>query len=244
MYFYHFGNYLMLLKSTLSKPVKLSIFWKMIFEEMNKVGIQSIPIVFIVSVFMGAVTTVQTAYQLVSGLIPPSVIGAVVSDSTILELSPTITSLVLAGKVGSNISTEIGTMRVSEQIDVLEVMGINPANYLILPKIIASVLMIPLLVIISIALSISGGILAGSLSGAVSPVDFIQGAQESFRPYTVFFSLTKAVTFAFIIATVSAYQGFHASGGALGVGRCSTRAVVFSSILILFFDYILAQVLL
>ena len=222
----------------------MRIYLRMLFAEMNKMGVESIPIVFIVSVFMGAVTTIQTGYQLVSAWIPPTVIGSVVSESTILELSPTITSLVLAGKIGSSVATELGTMRVSEQIDALEVMGIHSPTYLILPKLIAAFLMFPLLIIISISLSISGGMLAGHMTGIVSSNEFMTGAREVFRPYTLYFSLTKACTFAFIIASVSAYQGYYAKGGALGVGRSSTRAVVYSSIVILFFDYLLAQLFL
>lgn len=244
MYLHHFGAYFNIITASFRKPEKTSIFIKQLFTEMNKIGVESIPIVFIVSVFMGAVTTVQTAFQLISGLIPNHIIGAIVSDSTILELSPTITSLVLAGKIGSSIAGEIGNMRVTEQIDALEVMGINSKSFLILPKILAAVITIPLLVIISIGLSISGGILAGEMTGILTMNEFMYGARESFRPYTLFFCQVKAVTFAFIIASVSSYHGYIATGGALGVGQSSTRAVVFSSILILFFDYILAQIML
>ncbi len=244
MIFHRFGEYLLLIYHSFRKPEKLSVYSRMLFAEMNKIGVESIPIVFIVSVFMGAVTTVQTAYQLVSALIPPSVIGAVVSESTILELSPTITSLVLAGKIGSSIASELGTMRVSEQIDALEVMGINSPTYLILPKIIAAVIMFPLLVIISIFLSISGGMVAGHIADIVTADQFMMGAREIFKPYTLFFALMKACTFAFLISSIASYQGFYASGGALGVGRCSTRAVVYSSVAILFFDYVLAKVML
>jgi phospholipid/cholesterol/gamma-HCH transport system permease protein len=190
------------------------------------------------------VTTVQTAFQLVSDLIPKSIIGAIVRDSSILELSPTISAIVLAGKVGSSISSQIGTMRVTEQIDALEIMGINSPGYLILPKIVGAVIMIPLLVIISIALCVIGGYIAGTLSGAVTPNDFILGLTEGFIPFTLTVSMVKSVIFAFIITSVSAYQGFYTSGGALEVGISSTRAVVVSCISILFTDYLVAQLLL
>lgn len=244
MFFHHLGEYIILVASAFRKPEKASIYTRMTFAEMNKIGVESIPIVIIVSVFMGAVTTIQTGYQLVAAWIPPSIIGGVVSESTILELSPTVTSLVLAGKIGSSISTELGTMRVSEQIDALEVMGIHSPTYLILPKIIAAVIMFPILVTFSIALSIGGGMLAGHYTGIVDQSQFLVGAREVFKTYSLIFSLTKACTFAFLIATVSSYHGYYTSGGALGVGKSSTKAVVYSSIAILFFDYILAQLFL
>jgi phospholipid/cholesterol/gamma-HCH transport system permease protein len=194
--------------------------------------------------FLGAVTTVQTAFQLVSDFIPKSVIGMIVRDSAILELSPTISAIVLAGKVGSSIASQIGTMRVTEQIDALEIMGINSPGYLILPKIIGAVTMIPLLVIISIGLTITGGYIAGTASGAVTGQDFINGITTTFIPFTFTVSMVKSVIFAFIITSVSAYQGFYTDGGALEVGRSSTKAVVISCIAILFTDYLVAQLLL
>ena len=215
-----------------------------LFRQMVSIGINSTGIVVIISVFMGAVTTVQTAYQLVTGLVSKTIIGAIVSDSSILELGPTITSLVLAGKVGSSISSEIGTMRVTEQIDALEIMGVNAAGYLISPKILAAIITIPMLIILAISLSIGGGIFVGDVTGILSAQQFIEGARSSFLPFNVFFSLTKAFTFAFIIASVSAYQGYYTEGGSLEVGQASTRAVVFSCILILLSDYLLAQLLL
>lgn len=231
-------------KNMFSKPEKLKVFVSRIFQEMNSIGVGSLPIVAIISIFIGAVTTVQTAYQLVSSLIPPSVIGQIVSDSTILELSPTIMSLVLAGKVGSHIASEIGTMRVTEQIDALEVMGINATGHLVLPKIIAAMIMFPVLNILSITLSIWGGITAGDLSGILTQEQFLEGARETFKGFVLFFSILKAFTFSMIITSISAYQGFYTHGGALEVGESSTRAVVFSCVMILFADYVLAQLLL
>lgn len=244
MLFYHFGKYILLLKSVFRKPEKFSIYKAEIFREMVEIGLGSLGIVSIISVFIGAVTTVQTAFQLVSDLIPKSVIGGITRDSTILELSPTICSLVLAGKIGSSIASQIGTMRVTEQIDALEIMGINAPGYLILPKVTAGVLMIPMLVIISIFLSITGGYLAGTASGAVTAAEFIQGLTTNFNPFTVTIAMVKAVVFAIIITTVSAYQGFYTGGGALEVGQSSTKAVVISCIAILAADYIIAQLLL
>lgn len=211
---------------------------------MNSIGVGSLGIVVIISVFVGAVTAVQTAYQLVSGLVPKSVIGTIVSDSTILELAPTITSLVLAGKIGSSIASEIGTMRVSEQIDALEIMGINSSGYLVLPKIIAGVIMIPMLIIIAMFLGIYGGMMAGDLAGILTTSDFIKGARSTFKGYTLFFSMVKSVTYAYIITSVSAYHGYFTHGGALEVGQASTKAVVYSAVLILFSDYLLAQIFL
>jgi len=227
-----------------AKPEKFRVYIKRIFLEMYNIGVGSLPIVAIISIFIGAVTTVQTSYQLISGWISKTVIGMIVSDSMMLELAPTITSLVLAGKVGSHIASEIGTMRVSEQIDALEVMGINGAGFLAMPKIIAGLFMLPLLNVVAIGLGIYGGYIAGDLSGILSPETFIEGARASFRPFNVAFSSIKSVTFAFLITSISSYQGFYTKGGALEVGKASTDAVVYSAVSILFADYILAELLL
>ncbi len=241
---YHFGRYLILIKSLFTKPENTALYWKETLRQMNSIGVGSVVIVAIISVFVGAVTSVQTAYQLVSALIPKSVIGSIVSDSTILELAPTITCLVLAGKVGSNIASELATMRVTEQVDALEIMGVNISAYLIGPKIVAAMIIVPMLIIIATFLGIGGGLTAGVLSEAISQEEFIRGAQASFRPFNVALCLIKSVTFAFIITSVSAYQGFFTRGGALEVGIASTQAVVYSCILILLSDYILAELLL
>lgn len=211
---------------------------------MKNIGIGSLAIVVIIAVFQGAVTTLQIAYQLISPLVAAPVIGSIVSDSSMLELAPTITCLVLAGKVGSHIASEIGTMKVSEQIDALEIMGINSASFVALPKIVAGVIMIPLLVVISIVLSNVGGVIAGNASGILTPDEFVQGARESFLPFNLAFSLIKAFTYAFIITSVSSYHGYYTEGGALEVGSSSTKAVVYSAVLILFSDYLLTQLLL
>lgn len=242
--FYHFGRYILFLKSMFSKPEKFKVYVTRTFVEMKNIGIGSLTIVAIIAIFQGAVTTLQIAYQLISPLVANPVIGQIVSDSTMLELAPTITCLVLAGKVGSHIASEIGTMRVSEQIDALEVMGINSAGFLALPKIIAGIIMVPMLIVISIFLSNTGGIIAGEASDILTASEYIQGARETFLPFNLYFSLIKAVTYAFIITSVSSYQGYFCSGGALEVGHSSTKAVVYSAVLILFSDYLLAQLLL
>lgn len=226
------------------KPEKIKVYLKRTMDEMYNIGIGSLPIVAIISFFVGAVTTVQTAYQIVNPLIDNSIIGAIVAESTILELGPTITCLVLAGKVGSHIASELGTMRVSEQIDALEVMGVNATAYLAGPKIIAGFIMIPCLIIIADFLSIYGGYLAGGLSGILTNEEFITGAREAFRTKTLVFSMIKTFTFALIITSVSSYEGFYTKGGALEVGESSTRAVVRSCIFILFADYLLAELIL
>ena len=244
MFFTYFGKYLLLLKSVFKRPEKWKIYWKEIIHEMNEIGVGSLGLIAIISTFVGAVMTMQIAFQLVSDLIPTSVIGQINRDSSILELSPTITALVLAGKVGSSISSQIGSMRVTEQIDALEIMGINAPGYLILPKILAGITMIPMLVIMSICLALVGGLLGGSLSGAVTPTDYINGITDGFIGYTVAVALVKAFVFGFIITTVSAFKGFYVRGGALEVGQASTRGVVISCITILVADYIVTALML
>ncbi len=211
---------------------------------MNSIGVGSLMLVGIISTFIGAVMTMQIAFQLVSDLIPTSVIGQINRDSSILELSPTITALVLAGKVGSSISSQIGSMRVTEQIDALEIMGINAPAYLIQPKILAGITMVPALVVVSIFLALSGGLIGGALSGAVTPTDYINGITDNFNGYTVAVAMVKAFTFGFIITSISAYQGFYVRGGALEVGQASTKGVVVSCITILAADYVITALML
>jgi phospholipid/cholesterol/gamma-HCH transport system permease protein len=242
--FYHFGRYLLFLKSMFSKPEAFKIYAKRTSAEMVNIGVNSLVIVVIISVFSGAVTTIQTAYQLVTGLISLTIIGSIVSDSVILEMAPTVTCLVLAGRIGSSIASEIGTMKVSEQIDALEVMGINSAGYLAMPKIIAGMLMVPILIVIAMFLGIYGGLMVGSFTGILTQEQFLTGAQSTFKEYNVFFALIKSFVFGFIITSVSCFQGYYTEGGALEVGKSSTNAVVYSSVMILFADYILAQILL
>ena len=238
------GQYLLMLRGMISRPENAKMYWKEFIHQCSEIGIGSLGIVVIISIFMGAVSTVQTAYQLVSPLIPLSVIAQVVRDTVILEFAPTLVCIVLAGVVGSKIASELGNMRVSEQIDALEIMGINTKTYLVLPKIIAALVVIPMLVIIAGVLGIWGGRLAGSMAGIVPPATFDQGLLESFEEFKIIFALYKAYTFAFIISSISAFFGYYVKGGALEIGRASTKAVVISCILILAADYILAALLL
>jgi len=217
---------------------------KLIIDESILVGVGSIFIVVIVSTFMGAVTAVQTAYNLVSPLIQDYIIGTLVRDMTVQELAPTVIAIVFAGKVGSSISSGLGTMRITEQIDALEVMGINSVSYLVLPKVIAAVLMYPLLVILAMFLSIYGGYLAGTLTNIITEQEYIYGIRLDFNPFTIKFAMIKSVVFAFLISSISAYKGFFTKGGALEVGIASTSAVTNSCIAILLADYLLAQLLL
>ncbi|PDH51264.1 MAG: ABC transporter permease [Bacteroidetes bacterium MED-G17] len=240
----HVGRYVLFLSKLFARPEKYKVYFQRTILEMNNIGVGSLVIVAIIAIFQGAVTTLQIAFQLISPLIANPVIGEIVSDSTLLELAPTITSLVLAGKVGSHIASEIGTMRVSEQIDALEVMGINSISFLALPKIIAGLVMMPLLIIISIFLSNLGGVIVGFFSDIITPEEFLQGARTSFTPFKLFFSLLKSFTYAFIITSISCYQGYYTSGGALEVGKSSTKAVVYSAVAILCSDYLLAELLL
>ncbi len=238
------GCYVLLLKKVFSKPEKPKIYYKQTMHEMIYLGLNSIGIVTIISFFMGAVITLQTAYNTENPIYPTYLIGLGCRDSILLEFSSTIVALILAGKVGSNIASEIGTMRVTEQIDALEMMGVNSASYLILPKIIATLIFNPFLNLISIIVGIIGGWIAGTLSGVITPEDFIYGIQYAFIPYYVTYSMIKTVIFAFIITSVSAFQGYYVDGGSLEVGRASTKAVVYSSVLVLLFNVILTQLLL
>ncbi len=242
-FFFHFGKFMLMLKGCIHRPENLGVYWNELLKQFNVIGVGSFVIVTIISVFVGAVTAVQTAYQLTSGLVPKNVIGSIVSDGAILELAPTITSLVLAGKIGSHIASELATMRVTEQIDALEVMGVNVSTYLVLPKILGAVLIIPLLIIYAAAFAIVGGMLASSMAGHVSVNDFIYGAQDTFRLFNVILMMTKAFTFSFLISSISSYQGFYVRGGALEVGAASTRAVVYSCICILLADYLIADLM-
>lgn len=234
----------MMLAGSISRPENTRVYWKEFMAQCNDIGIRSLPIVLIISVFLGMVLTVQTAYQLISPLVPKPVIASIVRDSAILELSPTVVCIVLAGVVGSKIASELGNMRVSEQIDALEIMGINTKTYLVLPKIIAALIMIPTLIILSIAVTILGGYLAGMFSSILTREQFEAGLRQGFLPYNVFFALTKAFVFAFIISTVPSYYGYNVKGGALEIGQASTTAVVVTCILILLADYGLSVLLL
>ena len=243
-FFTELGRYLLLIKGMFSKPENGKMYWKEFMHQCSEIGLGSMGIVVIISFFMGAVSALQTAYQLTSPVIPKSTIAQIVRDTVILEFAPTLVCIVLAGVVGSKIASELGNMRVSEQIDALEIMGINTKTYLVLPKILAALLTIPALVIISMGLGIWGGRVAGSMSGILPPNLYDRGLLENFIPYNVVFAMAKAYTFAFLISSIPAYYGYHVTGGSLEIGRSSTKAVVVSCVAILFADYILAALLL
>lgn len=238
------GRYLLLLRRVFTAPQKGVIFRAQLFTEFQHLGIESLGIVAIISTFMGAVVAIQTAFNIDSPLIPLSMVGFTTRESVILEFSPTVISLILAGKVGSRIASEIGTMRVTEQIDALEIMGINSANYLIFPKVVASLLINPILIIFSMWLGILGGLVAMVATGLVTQHDYIQGIRSYLDLFSIWYALIKTVFFAFIISTVSGFYGYETNGGALEVGQSSTKAVVWSSILIILFNLILTQILL
>jgi phospholipid/cholesterol/gamma-HCH transport system permease protein len=242
--FTHLGRYILMIRGMFTRPENHKMYWKEFMHQCNDIGIGSLGIVSIISVFIGAVSAVQTAYQLVSPIIPKTTIAQIVRDTVILEFAPTLVCIVLAGVIGSKIASELGNMRVSEQIDALEIMGINTKAYLILPKIGAALVTIPLLVIIAMVLGIWGGRLAGAASGIISPETFDRGLLEQFLPYNVFFALVKSYTFAFLISSIPAYFGYYVKGGALEIGRSSTKSVVVSCVTLLFADYILSQLLL
>jgi phospholipid/cholesterol/gamma-HCH transport system permease protein len=239
----NWGKYFLFLFSTVRNREPFRVYPSLILDEMVKIGTNSLVIVAIVSTFIGMVTCLQTADNLVSPLVPLSVIGTICRDMTLLELAPTFTCVVLAGKVGSNLAGEIGSMRITEQIDAIDVMGINSSSYLILPKIIAACIMIPALCILAAFLSLMGGYLIGEFTGAISPTDFVAGIRDGFRPFNVFFALTKSFVFAFLISTISSYKGYFTFGGALEIGQASTKAVTNSVIGILIADLILAKIM-
>ena len=242
--FFHIGKYFVFIGKVFSRPEKYSVWFKNFIKEIDKQGVSSVGIIILVSLFIGAAITIQMAYNITSPLVPDYVISLTTRDTMLLEFSSTIISLVLAGKVGSSVASEIGTMRVTEQIDALEIMGINSSAFLVSPKVLAFTFFIPFLVIISMFVGIGGGWLSAVFTDALTPKDFVTGVRYGFISYYIAYSIIKCVVFAFLIVTVSAYQGYYVAGGALEVGRASTRAVVYSSVLILLFDLILTQLLL
>lgn len=226
------------------KPKKMSIFWNMFMNEVQFIGINSIPIVALMSTFMGAVISLQTASNMDSPLLPAYTVGYITQSSIILEFSPTIISLILAGKVGSNIASEIGTMRITEQIDALEIMGVNSINHLMLPKILASVIYFPILIVFSMFLGMFGGFLALVISDLQTTETYILGLRSWFDPYNIFYALTKTVAFGFIIVSVASFYGYYVKGGSLEVGKASTKAVVISSVVILIANFIITKLML
>lgn len=239
-----FGQYCLFMKRVFSFPEKWGIFFKRTLQEIYKLGIDSIPLVLIISVFIGAVIAIQMQLNIVSPLVPSYSVGLATRDIVLLEFSNSILCLILAGKVGSNIASEIGTMRVTEQIDALEIMGVNSANYLVLPKVVAFVLSIPVLVSLSIGVALAGGWGVAVFTDLFSVSKYVYGLQALFNEWYVWYGIIKSVVFAYIIASVASFYGYYVKGGALDVGRASTNGVVASSILILLFDVILTKLLL
>jgi phospholipid/cholesterol/gamma-HCH transport system permease protein len=243
-FFFEIGRYWVFIRQVFARPQKFSVFFKRFINECHAIGIGSLGIVSIMSVFIGAVITLQTSYNIDSWYIPPYTVGFTTRQSIILEFSPTIISLILAGIVGSKISSEIGSMRVSQQIDALDIMGVNSASFLVMPKIAGAVFMFPFLISISMFLGIMGGLVFGYLTGEVTIQRYLYGVQYYFNDYAVKYALTKTLFFAFIITSIASYYGYYTSGGSVEVGRSSTKAVIISSIFILLVNYLLTQLLL
>jgi len=226
------------------KPQRTKIFYESFIKEIEDLGLKSLGIIMFISFFIGGVIALQTALNLDNPFIPKSLIGFAAKRSIILEFAPTFCSIILAGKVGSYIASSIGTMRVTEQIDALEVMGINALNQLVLPKVLATVFFYPFLISLGMFLGIFGGWLTGVLSGLFSGVDYIEGIQTDFNPFLLSYAIIKTVIFAFLIATVPSYHGYYVKGGSIAVGKASTQAVVWTTILIVITNYFLTQMLL
>lgn len=238
------GMYYVLMKRVFQKPEKWRIFWKQYVTEAEKLMLDSIPIVSLISIFIGAVIVLQTANNMESPFIPKMYVGYMARESLVLEFCSTMIALILAGKIGSNIASEIGSMRISEQIDAMEIMGVNSANYLILPKIISSVTLSPFLMLASFMLGLAGGTLIIAFTGVITLAQYADGLQFSFKAYYIYYSMTKMAVFSFIITSVSSFFGYNASGGSLGVGRSSTKAIVISSGLILVFNLLITKLML
>lgn len=238
------GQYCIFMKSVLSVPDKWKVFFRRTGAEIFKLGIDSIPLVVIISLFIGAVITIQMQINITSPIIPAYSVGLATRDIVLLEFSSSILCLILAGKVGSSIASEIGTMRVTEQIDALEIMGVNSANYLVLPKVVGFLIYIPILCVLSMFTSMIGGWVIAQFTDIISVSRYVYGLQAFFVEWYVWYGLIKCLVFSVIITTVASFQGYYVDGGSIEVGKASTRAVVNSSILILFFDVILTKLLL
>ncbi|MBK9459187.1 MAG: ABC transporter permease [Chitinophagales bacterium] len=243
-FFAHFGRYILLLVQIFHRPEKMIMYWRELMRQMTVIGIESIPIIAVVSVFIGAVTALQFAYQIKDFAVPLYYIGYIVRDTMIIEMAPTMSCLMLAGKVGSNMASELGNMRTSEQIDALEIMGINTPGYLVGTKILATLLSVPSLVVVAALVGILGGLLAVLLGGYGTFSDYERGLHAFFMPININLMLIKGVVFAFILSSIACYQGYHVKGGAVQIGQASTRAVVLADILILVSDYVIAQIFL
>ncbi|MEA5005492.1 MAG: ABC transporter permease [Rikenellaceae bacterium] len=238
------GKYILLMKMVFSRPEKARIFWKQFFIDTERLVLDSIPIVAVISLFIGGVIVIQTAYNIENPFIPKMYVGYMARESLVLEFCSTMIALILAGKVGSNISSEIGSMRITEQIDAMEMMGINSSSYLILPKLAATSFFNPLLMLMSFMLGLVGGGMIVIITGVVTFSDYTTGLQYAFRGYYIFYSMVKMAIFSFIITSVSAFYGYYATGGSLGVGKSSTKAIVVSSVSILVANLIITQLML
>ena len=243
-YLEHIGKYFIMLGQVFKRPQKGKIFRDSLARELDDLGNKSLGIAAFIAFFVGGVVAIQTALNVDSSWIPKYLIGFATKRSIMLEFAPTFISVILAGKVGSFITSSIGTMRVTEQIDALEVMGINSLNHLVFPKIIATVLFYPFIISIAIFLGLFGGWVAGELTGLYATADYIEGIQLEFKPFFYYYAMIKTMVFAFVIATVPAYHGYYVKGGSLEVGRASTRSVVWTSVVIIVLNYFLTQMLL
>ncbi|RCS27622.1 ABC transporter permease [Polaribacter sp. WD7] len=243
-YIEHIGKYFLMLSRVFTKPQRFKLFYQAFMKEVEDLGLKSLGIIMFISFFIGGVIALQTALNLDNPFIPDSLIGFAAKRSIILEFAPTFCSIILAGKVGSYITSSIGTMRVTEQIDALEVMGINSLNHLVLPKVLATIFFYPFLITLGMFLGIFGGWTAGYISGLFAGVDYIVGIQLDFDPFLLAYAIIKTLVFAFLIATVPSYHGYYVKGGSIAVGRASTQSVVWTTILIVIANYILTQMLL
>lgn len=243
-FFFHIGRYFTMLSKVFARPEKHKMYFRQLFLEIDNLGVNSVWIVVIISIFIGGIMTIQFAHALSNPLYPSALVGLGTRDTLLLEFSSTMLALIMAGKIGSNITSEIGTMRVTEQIDSLEIMGVNSASYLILPKVVAVVFIFPFLYIMSVFFGLLGGMITGPLVGVITVPEYIDGIQWLFYPYYITFSIIKCLVFGFLVSSVPAYFGYYVQGGALEVGKASTKAVVNTNILILFFDLILTRLLL
>jgi phospholipid/cholesterol/gamma-HCH transport system permease protein len=243
-YLHHIGAYFLMLREVFRKPQKWKVFWEMLFREIDDLGLKSLGIAAFISFFVGGVVSIQTALSVDSPFIPRYLIGFATMRSVVLEFAPTFISIILAGKVGSFITSSIGTMRVTEQIDALEIMGINSINYLVLPKVIAALFFYPIILAIAMFLGILGGWVAGLITELFYTEDYLYGVQLDFNSYIIKYSFIKLIVFAFVIVTIPAYHGHKVEGGALEVGRASTKAVVWTSVVIILLNYFLTQMLL
>lgn len=242
--FLELGRYARLLYEAIRSATEFRTYRKNLFSEMVKTGVDSLGIVSLAGFFTGAVLTIQTAYQLTSAVVPKSSIGSITSQSMIIELAAVMSGLVLAGRVGARIATELGTMRVSEQIDALESMGFNSVTFLVIPRVIAGIVMFPIIYLAAAVSGIIGGILAGVMTGSITVYEFMEGARMFFFPWDVAFGIIKSFVFGFVITSISCYKGYYASGGAEGVGNATTRATVLSCIYVLLASFMLAAILL